>query len=124
MTAHAIQLQWQWPADRTPEQKLALRVSSVSPERTGWFGIRKSPSIGDSFPDATIVEGDVVEGPDALRGAGLRLRAPKMELGDAAAGDVAAIGLVGGGIAICFSVVPDDVARADLAGWLEAWTCE
>ena len=121
MTAE-MALQWQWPAGRKPQQKIAVRVSSVTPESKGFLGIRQSPSFGDAFQDGMMVRGEVVANGDRA-GTAVTLRAPKAELKGLKDGDLAAIGVLGNSVAICFTIISKDLAPSALNGWLEEWDC-
>ena len=114
-------LQWEWPADRRPDRFLAVQLSDFHKEGGGWFGIRRSPSLANSLPDARILEGKVLNGP--LTGHAVRLRAPGGELPKLARGDRAAFGMVDDKTCICVLRVPANVAAPQLDEWLAQQSC-
>jgi hypothetical protein len=114
-------LKWEWPGGREPDRFLAIGLTRVAKEGGGWFGIRRSPSLADSLPDATIIEGKVTSG--MLRGSPVRLRAPGAEIPQLHAGDRAAFGMIGDHVCVCVLIVPSTVTDADLPDWLARQTC-
>jgi hypothetical protein len=112
-------LQWQWPAGRKADRKVLGKVSSIKPESGGLFGIGRSPSMGDSLPDAQIVGFDVIAGDSGK----FKLRMPLLELHGAKKGTIAGIGIVDGEYLICFAPAPAGVSEAELGTWLKKLDC-
>lgn len=117
----ARHLAWEWPAGRRTDRFLAVKLTEVAKEGGGLFGIRRSPSLADSLPNAMILSGVVVAGSGT--GDHVRLRAPGAELPSLATGDRAAFGLVDDRICICVLAVPAGIAADQLAGWLSHQSC-
>ena len=59
---NAIELLWQWPNDRPPASVMTIEVSGLSKQRSGLFGLGRSPSFVKNLPEATEIVGKVVFG--------------------------------------------------------------
>ena len=59
---NAIELFWQWPNDRPPASLMTIEVSGLSKQRSGFFGLGRSPSLVKNLPEATEVTGKVLLG--------------------------------------------------------------
>ncbi|HUB48047.1 MAG TPA: hypothetical protein VMB73_23965 [Acetobacteraceae bacterium] len=120
-SAAQTKLTWEWPAGRRTDRFLAVKLTRVAKEGGGLFGIRRSPSLADSLPDAKILEGSVMQGINT--GEHVSLRAPGAELPRLAAGDRAAFGLVEDRICICVLQIPADITEDRLGAWLSRQSC-
>ena len=40
-----VHLIWEWPADRTVQQKVLIKGTDVKKEESGFFGFEKTPSF-------------------------------------------------------------------------------
>jgi hypothetical protein len=118
-------LAWQWPAGRSVETRLLVRLEKVDPVQRGLFGrIANSPSLTVSLPDPHVITGTVVHGPPAFQGQRVSLRAPGTETASLTVGEVAALGLIGEGhVCVCIVQAPDGTP-GEQAEWLESWSCE
>lgn len=118
-------LGWEWRADRTLEQRAALRIERVVKERGGLFGIGRAPSLAGSLPDARRVAALVLtaqgEGP-AVPGGPLDFRIPGVELQGAEAGRVVGVGIIGNAV-VCLTPAPDGLSEEGLADWLAKADC-
>lgn len=121
MNSEAASLNWQWPDNRQPQTRVALKVTSVEAESRGFLGIKRSPSLARSFPEPVVVTGIALKGDAA--GTVFRLRLPKKEVPDVNSGDRIGIGIVDGDTCICVRKVPAGIADANLAEWLERFDC-
>ena len=123
MASDNIDLKWEWPAGRKIESRLLVRVESIAPASRGLFGIKASPSMADTLPDATDVVAVVEVGPESLAGRKTTLRLPGVEAKKLGAGTRAAFGLVElNRTCVCVEQVPPlnaDEARR----WIAAWQC-
>ena len=112
-----IDLKWEWPANRSVEQKLLVKIDHIEKQGSGLFGVKQSPSLAASLPDPYILKG-VIESTDTkLHGKSVKLVAPKLEMGDIKEGSFAVFGLVNHTTCIC--IVP--VATKDVN--LESISC-
>jgi hypothetical protein len=115
-------LRWEWPADRTAQARIAIRVDAIEPVSAGWFGLGRTPSIAENLPDPMRLRGAVVgTGQGDLRGT-LAILLPRLELPALAPGDRAAIGVLGRAC-ICIAAIPPEVGESQLAEWLSRWPC-
>lgn len=110
-----LNLKWEWPADRQPTFKLVVAVSDVSEAGSGWFGIKKSPSLVNGMPDPVTLKGTIVKGDASLQNKTISITLPKLEAGAIGKGNVAAIGVLEDNTCICIKKLqsPDE----DLSGW-------
>ena len=125
MTARVHDFGWQWRADRSLDQRAAVRLVSVERESGGLFGLGRSPSLGGALPDPRRVEAVVVavDRPGTLAtGERLRFRLPALELGDAAPGALMVIGIIGT-MVVCLAPVPTAIPEEGLADWLPEAPC-
>ena len=107
-----IKLNWEWPAERTIEDRLLVHIDSVKPKGSGLFGIKNSPSLAGSLPDPVIVSGVVIDADAKLNGKSIEVVTPKLELDNFKQGIYAMFGVVETTICIC--IVPLDSKDADL----------
>ena len=105
-----IDLNWEWPAKRSIEDRLLVKIDGVEKQGSGLFGIKKSPSLAGSLPDPYVVHGIIENGDDKLHGKSVMLVAPKLEIGDVSKGSYVVFGVVNSTTCIC--VVP--VANKDV----------
>jgi hypothetical protein len=118
-------LAWQWPAGRSIDIRLLVRIERVAAIRRGLFGrISNSPSLAGSLPDPHEILGTVTDGPPAFLGQRVSLRAPGAETIGLENGGFAAFGLLSGGdVCICIDSAPS-VSNAERTAWLESWSCD
>ncbi len=109
-------LTWQGAAGRTPQRFLVLRVDGVSKDGGGLFGIRQSPSIAGSFPDATIIEASGEAGRRTLHGPGAELPT------GLATGTRIAVGLVDETHFISVLLPPASVSDESVPAWAATQT--
>ncbi|KEQ18997.1 hypothetical protein [Endozoicomonas numazuensis] len=113
--AGETELRWEWPAERDIQKKLIVEVTEVT-SKSGLFGLKKSPSLAQGFPEPVVLKGVVKNGQYET----VKLVLPKFELGDAKSGDLLAVGLVEDLVCICVSPVP---INSDPDQWLQSWNC-
>ena len=114
-------LKWEWPDKRKPDSFLVVALTGVSKEGGGLFGIRRSPSLADTLPDARILEGRIATRPPG--GDLVRLRAPGAEIPELHTADRVAFGLVGDRVCICVLRVPPELTDSELPKWLAEQPC-
>jgi hypothetical protein len=107
-----IELNWEWPADRTAEKKLLIKIDSVKKESAGFFSIQKSPSLASSLPDPKIVIGTVISNDSDLNGKRVKVVAPTLEIEDLNPNAYAVIGIVETNTCIC--IIPVASKETDL----------
>ncbi len=123
MSIKSIDIKWEWPATRSVESKMLVKIEKIDKASKGFFGIGASPSLAAALPDATDVLASVVSGPTHFVGKLLALQLPGMEAAKLKVGERAAIGLIENNtISICLAAVPADTA--DMATWLANWNCK
>jgi len=110
-------LQWEWPAERVPDVRVAVRVDAIE-DASSWL---KSPSIASNLPDPVRVRGATLATTGDFGGQRVELVLPKVELGAISSNDRVALGLVKGEICIRIAPVPSDVQEAGLRDWLLKW---
>lgn len=111
-----IELKWEWPADRTIEDKFIVKIETIKPQKSGFFGFKKSPSFAGNLPQPTTVNGRIVKVGSDLDGKTVELVAPEPELGGVKADTYAMFGIIENAICVCVVPVsgPDvDVAHID-----------
>lgn len=113
---------WEWPDDRFPDHKLAVKVEQLKPHSTGFLGLKKSPSFVSSLPDPMVLTGIIVAGKAGLVGKSVNIVLPKLELGNVSADDIVAVGVMDAGVCICLEPVPTSESEASV--WLEQWQCQ
>lgn len=119
--ASELSFSWEWPNDRLPDHKLAVKVDRLKPHSTGFLGLKKSPSFVASLPDPMELAGTVVAGKASLVGKRVNIVLPKLELGSVSADDIIAVGVLDAGTCICLEPVPTPESEA--SAWLEQWQC-
>lgn len=123
MSNQIIEVKWEWLSDRAIENKLLVKVEEVSKVSKGFFGIRASPSMADTLPEATDVIVSVVSGSEKLMGKTISVRMPGVEANKLKVGEYAAFALLNDdSICVCVSVVPKDMGAVN--NWLENWNCK
>jgi hypothetical protein len=108
-------LAWQWPAGRSIDIRLLVRIERVAPIRRGLFGrIGNSPSLAGSLPDPHEILATVVSGPPAFQDHRVSLRAPGAETSGLIPGRVATLGIIEDGrVCICISAGTDGCREQD-----------
>ena len=96
-----MQLIWEWPADRTVEQNLLIKVIDVEKENTGIFGFEKTPSFAGNLPDPVTVKAKVINQEIGSIEKTIKLVLPKLELKSIKKDDFAVIGILGSNVCIC-----------------------
>ncbi len=105
-----FELKWEWPADRTPDEKILVQIDAIKKESSGFLGLLKSPSIADSMPDAQIVTGKIISASQTKTATTFKLVAPQLEIESIKPGHYAVMGIINHSICIC--MVP--VERKDI----------
>jgi hypothetical protein len=114
-------LRWEGRDNRVPDRFLVLRVQRVEKEGGGLFGLRRSPSLAENLPDATILEGEEI-GPSG-NGARVTLHLPGADLPPVNRGDRVVLGVVGENACICVLAPPSHLADDQVAGWASSQPC-
>ncbi len=109
-----VKLKWEWPADRTIEDKIVVKIKSIKKEGGGFFGLKKSPSLANSFPGPVIVTGSIENSNGSIQGKVVEVTVPQLEISGITEGDYAMLGLVETGICVC--IVKVDSPDTDLSG--------
>lgn len=110
-----LNLKWEWPAERQPTFKLVVAVSDVSEASSGWFGIKKSPSLVNGLPDPVTLKGTIVSDDAGLRNKTVTITLPKLEAGAISKHNFAAIGVLENDVCICIRKLQS--ADEDLSDW-------
>lgn len=119
--ASELSFSWEWPDDRFPDHKLAVKVEQLKPHSTGFLGLKKSPSFVASIPDPMVLTGTIVAGKASLVGKSVNIVLPKLELGNVSTDDIVAVGVLDAGTCICLESVP--MSEHEASAWLEQWQC-
>lgn len=125
MAQSTAKLGWEWRAKRALAQRVGIKIDRIKRESGGLFGILKSPSLGGSLPDPMEVDASIVavDRPGLVDPVGtIRFRIPMMELNDAEAGTLAALGVIGETV-VCFAPAPTGMTEDRLAEWLPDAPC-
>ncbi|HTF96673.1 MAG TPA: hypothetical protein VL995_11115 [Cellvibrio sp.] len=109
-----MQLIWEWPADRTVEQNLLIKVIDVEKENTGIFGFEKTPSFVGNLPDPVTVTAKVISQEADLKEKTIKIFLPKLELKSIKKDDFAVIGIVDNKVCICIRHVESE--NMDVSG--------
>lgn len=124
MSAEPTVLNWEWPAGRPVETKLLVQIQSISKASGGFLGIRRSPSLADSLPDATEVAAAVVSGPEDFKAKTVSVRVPGMEAKTLKIGQHAALGLISGN-AVCICIIGAPANNPDeVRSWFMETACQ
>ena len=119
-----LQLQWEAPAGRQPDDKIVVRVDELEAADKGVLGsVENHPSLAHSMPNPIEIRGTVLH-PRAWIASLVKLKYPKYKMKDAKLNDRVALALVKKVTCICAGRVPEDVTEAGLSDWLEHWTCK
>ncbi|WP_153301505.1 hypothetical protein [Endozoicomonas arenosclerae] len=113
--AGETELRWEWPAERKVQQKILVEITEID-SSSGLFGLKKSPSLAQGFPDPTTLKGVIKSGQPGT----IKLVLPRLELSNLKPGDLLGIGLVEDTVCICVSPVP---VNSDPDQWLQTWSC-
>ena len=119
--AGELKLEFEWPNGREPGHRLAVQVESVKPYKSGWFGLKNSPSIS-KLPDPIEVTAKVLAGNPSLLGETIELVMPKLMLEGLSAGDRMAVGVLDQKVCICVASIKAETK--DLDQWLNQWQCD
>lgn len=103
-----IELTWEWPADRTVEQKLLVKIVDVKSEGSRFFSFKKTPSFASNLPDPVTVKAKIVSQETSLKNKTIELVLPKLELESIKADDLAILGVVDSKICICIKHVESE----------------
>lgn len=107
-----IELKWEWPADRTIEDRIFIKVEKVKAQSSGLFGLKKSPSFVSNIPEPTVITGVIQNKDSVINGKSLKVVAPKPEVEEIEAGSYAVLGVVDKDVCIC--IVPIESADIDI----------
>ncbi|WP_185231141.1 hypothetical protein [Teredinibacter franksiae] len=108
-----IELNWEWPADRQIEQRVLIKIEKIKEQGSGFFGLKKSPSLAASVPDPVVITGTVLGEDKLIAGKTISVVAPKLEVESISAGGFAVAGIVETDICICLVAV--ESANADIS---------
>ena len=122
-SSNTSDFKWEWPGDRKPESRLLATVKSIEKQDEGLFGINKSPSIADNYPDAQILTGKILGNDSKLAEKTFTLILPKQELGGILPNDKIGLGIVNKYICICISKAPKTENDEKLMEWVSNWDC-
>lgn len=107
-----IELKWEWPADRTVEDRILIKVEDVKPQGSGFFGLRKSPSFASNIPEPTVITGVIQNDDTKISGKSLKIIAPGPEIGETKSGSYAVLGIVNKDVCIC--IIPVTSSDVDI----------
>ena len=110
-----INLKWEWPAGRKADQKLIVNIASITKHNTGFFGLKKSPSLIEGIPDPIDIKGIIIGGDSYLGNKSITITLPKVELENVSEGNLIAIGVIEPNICICLKTATS--ATEDLSQW-------
>jgi hypothetical protein len=99
-----IELKWEWPANRTIDKKILVKIDSIDIKKSGIFGFFNSPSIIGNLPDPRTLTGKVIKLENNKSDVNFKLTLPLLELNDIKSGSFAALGIVNNTTCIC--IVP------------------
>jgi hypothetical protein len=116
-----LSLKWEYPAGRTAERFLMVRLDKAEKEGGGFLGIGRSPSMADALDDARLWTGTVTEG-DVI-GSQVHIRVPGTDVPEAGQGDQVALGIVEKTICICVRKAPPNLNAAEMRTWFAGQTC-
>ena len=110
-----INLKREWPAGRQPNQKLIVSIESTTKHRTGFFGVKKSPSLLEGIPDPVDLKGIIIGGDSSLKNKSITITLPRIELENSSEGGFLAIGVIEPNTCICLKTAAS--ATEDLSLW-------
>jgi hypothetical protein len=127
MASDVLRLGWQWPAGRSADYKMLIKVSEISKESAGLF--RKFESAAEHLPDAVVITGQATLGGEFAAGQAVAIRAPRAELKDVSVGRLAGVGVIrqdgkDKNICICVQGAPANLGADDLKKWLAQMECK
>ena len=105
--------QWEWPAERSIQERMLVKITSIKKQGSGFFGVKKSPSIASNFPDPVIVEASLDDNQAQSNRKTVQIVVPKLEVETLEVGQFAMFGIVDTKICIC--IVPLDSKDVDLS---------
>ncbi|MFC1749474.1 hypothetical protein ACFL2V_11785 [Pseudomonadota bacterium] len=108
-----IQLKWEWPADRKVDSRLLVKVTDIHKEGSGFFGIKKSPSLASSFPDPISLSGVVNTQDSNLAGKSIEIVVPNLEISDIEEGGYVVLGVVEDGVCVCIVEIDSPDVKLD-----------
>ncbi len=103
-----IELNWEWPADRAADQKILIKVTDIKKQSSGFFGIKKSPSLAQNLPDPMVLSATLIGNESNLKNKTLELVLPKVELGEIKNNDIAILGVIAGKTCICIKAAESE----------------
>src|SRR5262249_16236769 len=105
-------------------RKIIVRIDELKEADKGLLGsVENHPSLAHSIPDPIDMTATVISHSADWSAASVKLRYPKHKMKDAKVKDRVALGLFAKDKCICMTEVASDVAEAELAMWLDKWTC-
>jgi hypothetical protein len=110
-----LNLKWEWPADRQPQLKLVMEITSIEEADRGWFGVKKSPSLIEGIPNPITFRGVIVGGTGHFDGKTVSLTLPKLEAESISSGDHVAVGVFENNTCICIKKLQS--SDQDLSDW-------
>ena len=112
--ATEINLKWEWPAGRQPDQKLIVAIESIKKHSTGFFGVNP-PSLLEGIPDPVDLKGIIIGGNPSLNNKSITITLPKIELENISERGFLAIGVIEPKTCICLKTAAS--ATEDLSLW-------
>jgi hypothetical protein len=103
---------WEWPADRAVEKRILIKIEKVKAQSSGFFRVKKSPSLASSLPDPTVITG-IDQGKNSNKGKIISIVVPKLEIENLNSGNYAVLGIVDTNTCIC--IVPVDSPDVDIS---------
>jgi hypothetical protein len=103
-----IELTWEWPADRTVEQKLLVKIVDIQKGSPDFFNFIKTPSFANNLPDSITVKAMLIGQETDLKNKTIKLTLPTLELEPIKIDDFAIIGVVDNKICICIEHVESE----------------
>lgn len=103
-----IKYQWEWPADRSIEKRILVKIGSIKEKSSGLFGVEQSPSLAASLPDPRIIKGTILKSDSNLTGREISIVVPSLEIGEVKENSYAVFGIVDEDTCICIVPVPSE----------------
>ncbi|HEY6527389.1 MAG TPA: hypothetical protein VIZ65_01755 [Cellvibrionaceae bacterium] len=110
--AAEITLKWEWPDNRKAEKSILVHVIEFKKHSTGIFGIGKSPSLVQGFPDPYTIRGVVENKDNFLHGKTIELTLPKLEAGDIEKNSTVVLGVINNETCICIRKTDEGANKA------------
>lgn len=96
-----IELKWEWPANRSTDNKLLVKIDSIKKQKTGFFNSLKSPSLINNLPDPRVISGNIINSKDIIASKNFALTLPLLEMESIESGSYAVLGIINKTTCIC-----------------------